>query len=323
MRATRLINILTTLQARGLVTAEVLAAENAVSVRTIYRDIDALSLAGVPVYAERGSEGGYRLLDGYRVRLNGFSAEEAQAVFLTGLQGPAADLGLGAIFASAEKKLAAALPDHMRASAALLRDRFHLDAPGWYNDADRPEHLQPVVEAVMASRRIAMRYRSWTAEKHREVNPLGVVIKGGQWYLAGGVDGEVRTYRIARILDLAVLDETFARPESFDLAAWWRGTVERMERETHPLTVRLRVSEMGLAFLKHFAQPYAVSRIVEEGEPDAGGWRTVSMPSESLFSSASFFLRLGPEAEVLEPPELRAKMIDWLARTAALYQPAP
>src|ERR1700712_5183985 len=157
MRASRLLSILMTLQARGRVTAQSLADECAVSLRTIYRDIDALGAAGVPIQSERGAEGGYRLLDGYRTRLNGLSAREAEALFLTGLSGPAADLGLGAAMAAAQLKLLVALPADLRAGAERMRARFHLDAPAWFGEAEQPPNLQLVAGAVWEQQRIQMR----------------------------------------------------------------------------------------------------------------------------------------------------------------------
>ena len=171
MRASRLLSILMTLQARGRVTAQVLADECEVSLRTIYRDIDALSAAGVPVYSDRGSAGGYRLLDGYRTRLNGLSLEEAKALFLSGLTGPAAALGLGPIMAVAQLKLTAALPVEMRSAADQMRACFHLDAPGWFHEIDLPAYLQDVAMAVWDRRLIEIRYRSWKAETRRRVAP--------------------------------------------------------------------------------------------------------------------------------------------------------
>lgn len=319
MRASRLINILTTLQARGLVTASELAAENEVAVRTIYRDIDALSASGVPVYAERGVEGGYRLLDGYKVRLNGLSTEEAQALFLSGLPGPASDLGLGAFISSAERKLTVALPEGLRDTADFMRGRFHFDAPGWYTDPEQPRHLRAVVEAVMQGHRVSMRYRSWKGERSRLVEPLGVVLKGGQWYMAARVDDSTRTYRVSRIIELTVTEDVFERPADFDLAAYWQDNTTRMEIETHPITIRLRLTTPGLAMLRHVCTNYMRERIIEETGPDAEGWRVVHMPAESIYPAASLVMRLGPDAEVLEPPELRARIIDWLGRLSRIY----
>jgi predicted DNA-binding transcriptional regulator YafY len=222
MRASRLLSILTALQARGRITAPELAEACEVSVRTIYRDIDALSAAGIPVYSERGAEGGYRLLDGYRVRLNGLSPPEAEALFMAGLPGPAAALGLDAAMMAAQTKVMAALPANLRPSAARMLGRFHLDAPGWFGEAEQPEHLRAIAGALLRESLIEIRYRSWKAERRRRVAPLGLVLKAGSWYLAGGVDGSVRTYRVARILDCAVAEKVSSWPADFDLAAYWQ-----------------------------------------------------------------------------------------------------
>lgn len=183
MRASRLLTILMILQARGRVTAQALADECEMSLRTIYRDVDALSASGVPVYSDRGSTGGYRLLEGYRTRLNGFSPREAEAMFLSGLSGPAASLGLGAAMAAAQLKMTTALPPEMRSAADRMRTRFHLDAPGWFQSAEEPEHLQSIAAAVWEERLVEIRYRSWKAESERRVAPLGIVPKAapGIW----------------------------------------------------------------------------------------------------------------------------------------------
>ena len=185
MRASRLFSILTTLQARGRVTAPELAEACEVSVRTIYRDIDALAAAGVPVYADRGAEGGYRLLDGYRVRLNGLSPPEAEALFMAALPGPAAALGLDAAMMAAQNKLIAALPANLRGNAGRMQERFHLDAPNWFGESRGAGASARHCRRAAARSLIEIRYRSWRAEKHRRVAPLGLVLKAGSWYLAG------------------------------------------------------------------------------------------------------------------------------------------
>jgi len=155
MRASRLLTILMTLQVRGLVTARALADECEVTLRTIYRDIDALSAAGVPVYSERGPHGGYRLLDGYKTRVNGLSSQEAETLFLSGLPGPAAELGLGAALATAQLKLLNAIPGELRGDAERLRSRFHLDAPGWFKSSDQVPDLPVIAQAVWTQKRLA------------------------------------------------------------------------------------------------------------------------------------------------------------------------
>ena len=263
MRASRLLSILTTLQARGRVTAPELANACEVSLRTIYRDIDALAAAGIPVYAERGAEGGYRLLDGYRVRLNGLSQPEAEALFMTGLPGPAAALGLDAAMLAAQTKLMAALPANLRPNASRMQQRFHLDAPSWFGETEQPKHLRTIAGALLRESPIEIRYQSWRAEKRRRVAPLGLVLKGGSWYLAGSVDGSVRTYRVARVLDCSVLDERFVRPVDFDLATYWQAaTIAARSRDASELrhraavTVRRETAQRLEPAIREDAHPY-------------------------------------------------------------------
>jgi predicted DNA-binding transcriptional regulator YafY len=320
MRASRLLSILTTLQARGQVTAPELAEACEVSVRTIYRDIDALAAAGVPVYADRGAEGGYRLLDGYRVRLNGLSQPEAEALFMAGLPGPAAALGLDAAMIAAQTKLMAALPANLRPDASRMQQRFHLDAPGWFGEAEEPKHLRLIASSVLRGRLIEIRYQSWKAEKRRRIAPLGLVLKGGSWYLAGLVDDTVRTYRVARVLNCTALDEAFIRPGKFDLAAYWQASTERLEAELHPNEATVRLSPFGLKLLDALSHPYVKRRARIEETADAEGWRIAIIPvGKTLWHAATELLRLGAEAEVLEPSELRAKMAELTGAMAAQY----
>ena len=324
MRASRLFSILTTLQARGLVTAPELAEACEVSVRTIYRDIDALAAAGVPVYADRGAEGGYRLLDGYRVRLNGLSQGEAEALFMAGLPGPAAALGLDAAMVAAQTKLMAALPEKLRPNASRMQQRFHLDAPGWFGASEEPKHLRAIAGAVLRENLIEIRYQSWKAEKRRRVAPLGLVLKGGSWYLAGLVDGSVRSYRVARVLDCAPLDQAFARPADFDLAAYWRASTERLEAELHPNEAKVRLSPFGLKLFGVLAHPYVKARMQLAERADVDGWRVAAIPvGKTVWHAASELLRLGTEVEVIEPRELREKMAELTGAMAARYMDAP
>jgi predicted DNA-binding transcriptional regulator YafY len=321
MRASRLLSILTTLQARGRVTAPDLAAACEVSLRTIYRDVDALAAAGIPIYSERGAEGGYRLLDGYRVRLNGLSPLEAEALFMAALPGPAADLGLDAAMMAAQTKLMAALPINLRENALRLQARFHLDAPAWFSQAEQPQHLRAIADALLRETLIEIRYQSWKAEKRRRVAPLGLVLKGGTWYLAGCVDGSVRTYRVARVLDCTVLDEAFDRPADFNLATYWQAAARRLEAELYPNRATLRVSPFGVKLLEMLSQPYVKAETHVTEDADTTGWRIAVVPvGKSLQHAAADLLRLGPEAEVLDPPELRQRMAELTQAMARRYQ---
>lgn len=322
MRASRLLSILLLLQTRGRLTAETLAAEFEVSVRTIYRDIDQLSAAGAPVYADRGRAGGFQLMDGYRTRLTGLTDAEAETLFLGGLSGPAAQMGFSGAMTTMQLKLLAALPPERQAAAERLAGRFHLDPVGWYQDADEAERLPAIAQAVWNSRRIVVRYESWKGEVARTLEPLGLILKGGLWYLAArpaeGRRREPRTYRVSNILELTVDEATFERPAGFDLAAWWAETSRRFEAEIFTGEARLRLSKAGRRRLARLGVEQA--RIADEADAAAGeGWAEVVVPIESIEHAAMDFQRLGAEAEVLAPAALRSEMRDAVRRLAALY----
>lgn len=322
MRASRLLSILLLLQARGRMTASQLAGEFEVSVRTIYRDIDDLSASGVPVYSERGPDGGYRLLEGYHTRLTGLTAPEADALFLLGLPGPAADLGLAEVAAAAQLKLRAALPDDRRRGAERISARFHLDPAGWYQEDDSLAFLPALASAVWDNRRIKVFYESWSSTSERMLDPLGVVLKGGSWYLAaGGTDGRCRTYKVASFRAVDVTEETFTRPDSFELKRYWRESTREFEEGRFRGKARLKVSDAGFRQLARM-EP-AVRRMAEQTRTSAGGdgWFHLSYPIESIEHASVQLAGLGADAEVLAPPALRAKMLDLSGRMLALYSP--
>src|SRR5688572_23714566 len=190
MRASRLVALLLLLQSRGGMTAAELARELEVSVRTIHRDVEALGAAGVPVYAERGPHGGIRLIDGYRTRLTGMTSDEAEALFLSGLPGPAAELGLGTVVAAARLKVLAALPPELRGRATRLLERFHLDAGGWFRTGEPVPHLPALSEAVWSSRRLQVGYERGDVIVERLLEPLGLVLKAGVWYIVAAAEGQ-------------------------------------------------------------------------------------------------------------------------------------
>lgn len=327
MRASRLLSLLLLLQARERMTARELAAELEVSVRTVYRDVESLSAAGVPIYADRGPDGGYRLLGGYRTRLTGLTESEAASLPLTGLPGPATQLGLGDVLA-AELKLMAALPPGPRSRAARIRERFHLDAPGWFRTPDDVPHLHAIADAVWNQHPIQVRYRRWRHPQHvtRTLDPLGVVLKAGSWYLIArptGTTGEPRTYRISRVLALTTLPGRFDRPDGFDLAAHWTAYTQRFEADSYPEHATVRLSPDGLTRAQILLPP-AMARAAraDAGPPGPDGWVRAVLPIESVRHAHVEFLKLGADVEILEPPELRA-MITATVRTLAARYTAP
>jgi deazaflavin-dependent oxidoreductase (nitroreductase family) len=296
-----------------------------VSVRTVYRDVESLNAAGVPIYADRGPAGGYRLLDGYRTRLTGLTGDEAGTLFLAGMPGPAAELGLGSVLAAAELKLRASLPGELADRADQVRDRFHLDAPGWFRGDEPTPHLAIVADAVWSGRQLSVRYRRWKAprEVSRTLSPLGIVLKAGRWYLVASAGSRVTAYRVTNILDAQPLDDPVARPDGFDLAEFWQEWTQRYEQSVYTASATVRMTARALEFMP-FVFPPEMARVARESasEPDASGWVTTTVPIESIRHGHTELLKLGADAEVFEPPELR----DMLARTAkglaATYLPA-
>ena len=319
MRASRLLSILMLLQLRGRVTGEALAAEFEVSVRTIYRDIDQLSAAGVPVYADRGPGGGFALLDGYRTRLTGLTAQEAETLFLAGLPGPAADLGLGETMAAAQLKLLSALPAGWGADARRVSEAFHLDAADWYRRAEPVALLPQVARAIWDRRRIAIEYESWERLVSRVLDPLGLVLKAGAWYLVARAGADVRTYRVAAIQGFQQVDETFERPADFDLAAHWAQSLERFEASLRTGEARVRLSPQGVRRAARLG-PGAAEAATAAPE-DADGWREVTLQVEAFDNAAVQFLALGRDVEVLGPPELRERIHGLASEIAARHLP--
>ncbi|MFC9816260.1 helix-turn-helix transcriptional regulator [Streptomyces virginiae] len=320
MRADRLLSLLLLLQNRGRMTAPELAAELEVSVRTVYRDIDALGASGVPVLADRGPAGGYRLADGYRTRLTGLTDTQAGSLFLAGAPGPAQDLGLGADLAAARLKLQAALPTQLAGRARQIQDRFHLDATAWFRDADPVPHLARIAQAVWDQRVLHAHYRRWRGEVRRELHPLGLVLKGGIWYLVAGVDEDaVRTYRVARFLAVDTAEEGFERPAGFELAAYWQESTRRLDAALHRQTAQLRLSPRGRMLLPMQFGAAGTRALADAGPPDADGWVRVGVAVESEAVAVGDLLRLGTEAEVLGPPELRRALAETVSALAERY----
>lgn len=319
MRASRLLSILMLLQSRGRLSAQVLADELEVSVRTVYRDVDELSASGVPVWADRGRLGGFQLQPGWRTRVDGLTAPEAQAMFLGGLPGPAAQLGLGEAMASAQLKLLAALPDGWREDARRVSTRFHVDPVDWYRGPAATDHLPAIAQAVWGERKIEVRYESWSGTTQRWLEPLGLVLKAGVWYVVASSGKVARTYRLSNILDLAVSSESFVRPKAFDLAAYWVASTQRFEAELYRDEAVLRVTKRGMQQLR--ALSHAVADAADKSARDdaAPGWQRATIPIESIDHAAGQLLRLGPEAQVLEPASLRKQLTQKIAAMAALY----
>jgi predicted DNA-binding transcriptional regulator YafY len=302
MRATRLVSLLLVLQLRGQLTATELAAHFEVSVRTIHRDLEALGAAGVPVEAIRGPAGGYRLAGGYRTKLTGLTAAEAEALFVA--PAPAAELGLGGVLTNARLKVLAALPAELQERASRAERYFHLDARGWFRAEDTVPHLPVIAAATWQGKRLGTRYREGRKVAQRTLDPLGLVLKGGAWYLVARRSAGMRVYRVSRFASVRVRDDGFQRPEEFELAAFWEEWSRTFEQSLPRVEVKVRASELARRFLP----------ADQQGD---GGVYVVGF--QSLEVAYRELLKFGPDAEVLDPPQLRRRLAAAAREVAALY----
>ena len=322
MKASRLLSIMMMLQARGRMTAPALAEALEVSERTILRDIDQLSTAGVPIWGDRGRNGGFQLSDGWRTDLTGLTEHEAHALILAGLPGPARELGLDGMATSARLKMIASLPPGSREHADRVASRLHVDTVDWYRAQETPVFLREVADAVWGSYRIDVKYQSWRGVSRRELEPLGLVLKGGAWYLVAKVVGKpgALTFRLANILELDASRRRFKRPARFDHAPHGRAARSRYEPDRLRRTAHIAVSPRGETWRANArikAEPVAHEKGNTEVPP---GWKAFLMPIESIEHGARKLLGFGAHVKILGPQALKDQFIDELAQVQALYQ---
>jgi predicted DNA-binding transcriptional regulator YafY len=315
VRSARLLALLLRLQRRGGATAGDLAAELEVSERTVYRDVSMLQAAGVPLWTEPGPRGGIRLVDGWRSPIDGFTASETVALTIGAAGAP--DLGLGSVLAAAQSKLHSTLPESARDSLETVTRRFLLDAPGWFHRDEPNEQLPAIAGAVWSERRLDIVYGRRGRGVRRRVDPLGIVLKAGTWYLVAAHRREPRTYRVSRITAVTELAERAWRPDGFDLASWWAESADTFDAAIRPLRARLRVSPAARRGLPG-AVPGRITRdAVDAATPTDDGWFEVDLPLEPVDVAVSQLASL-PGVEVLDPPELRASLAAHGWQTAAL-----
>ncbi len=322
MRADRLLSLLLHLQANRRITAQKLAEKLEVSERTIYRDLEALSAAGIPVYAERGPGGGCMLLGEYRTTLTGLNEADVRTLLLSGVPQPLADLGLDKALEVALLKLVAALPSTRRPDAEQARQRLHLDATAWNTpEIEETPHLRVLQEAIWQNRKVRLSYRTRSrVVNERLVEPLGLVAKTNVWYLVSRKEGEMRVYRVSRMQSVALTDETFERPADFDLAAYWADWCARFRATFTRYPTVLRVAPEAIPVLSHFFGEGAHALIDQGDPPDAEGWVTLRPTFETIEAACSMALGLGTLVEVLEPAELRERIIQQAANVLAFYE---
>ena len=301
MRADRLLSILLLLQANGRMTASTLAKRLEVSERTILRDMDALSGAGVPVTAERGAGGGWRLIDGYQTKLTGLTPVEIQTLFLGRPPKLLADLGLKEAAEGAWIKLHAALPREVRQQAEFVRQRILIDPRGWRDSGESLACLPVLLESLWRGRQLRFVYERSTDGGERVVTPLGLVARASAWYLVADKAGQRRTYRVSRIREAAVLDNPCAQPSGFDLAAHWEQSSSEFRERLPSFLATFRVHQSAIAWIRHRGW-----RVVEE-TPEGDRFR-VRMRFEIEDEAVHLALALGGGVELLEPAALRSRV---------------
>jgi len=290
-------------------TAAELAEQLEVSVRTIYRDVSALQESGVPLWTETGPNGGVHLLQGWRNPLGDLSGDEAAALFVSGVPAAVSDLGLGAVTLSAQLKVRSALPPELQRRAGRIQERFHLDAPGWFHHPEPLDPLPTIAEAVWSDRRLDLTYAKGGTTVQRRVDPLGLVLKAGVWYLVARHRDRPATYRVGRIRTARARSEGFERDDDFDLGAWWASSSAAFDRSLLRDRYQLRLSPAAQRRLPRVTDHAAASRALSAASaPDDDGWVTLWLDCESQEVAADQLLVLGDGLEVLGPATLRERI---------------
>jgi predicted DNA-binding transcriptional regulator YafY len=320
VRADRLLSILLHLQARGRLTAAQLASELEVSERTVHRDMQALSMAGVPVYAERGPHGGWVLHESYRSGPRGLHADELRALFLATPGTVLGDLGLDRASESALTKLLLAAPATERAGLEHARQRVLIDVATWRAPEPEPMPFLAVIhDAIWRERKLQLAYGRADGEHvERLLEPLGLVAKGSVWYLIAATDqGDLRTYRVSRVRSARIVaDAACVVPDGFDLASYWEASKQRLVAGVPRFSVCVRADPSVVAEFKSIGR---WSHVESVGPVESDGRVRVEMTFELEEDVCAFALSFSPRLEVLEPAHLRQEVARRLSAAAALY----
>lgn len=300
-------------------TAQELSVQLEVSERTIYRDLDALSIAGVPVFAERGPGGGCALLDSYRTNLTGLAEDELRALFMLSVPSPLHDLGMSKPLEAAQRKLAAAISSARQTEIDRVRQRIYLDPKTWFQTPEAVPHLETIQEAVWQDKRVRITYRRSDGEwVKRLVDPLGLVAKAHTWYLVGMTIHGRQVYRVSRIRDAAMTDTHFKRPTDFDLAKAWHQWTASLESNQPQYSVQIRVAA---AFISTLSQTLgdAVQPAIEQAKTEEDGWLVLTLNFDSIEEARTTMLGFGDAVEVVSPLALRQSIVEYATRILTFY----
>lgn len=319
MRSERLLSIMLLLQTHGQLSAGALATRLEVSTRTIMRDVEALSSAGVPVYALRGPHGGIALLPGYRTDVTGLTADESRALFVLLSGGVHSDLGLGEAITSALRKVMVALPSVHRPDADLVSRRILVDPSRWRGASARPAvDLATLQQAVFGDLRLRIRYRRDQGERSYTLDPHGLVSKAGTWYLVAEHRSQLRLFRTDRILGAQVREEPVRRTDQRELAELWDELRRNVDDSPTPVLVEVRVRRAVLGrFLRVQETDLAAEASMED---DGQDWVRTKLAFRAL-PAGDMLLAFGPDVEVLAPAELRSRLLGRAQEIVGVYMP--
>jgi predicted DNA-binding transcriptional regulator YafY len=319
MRADRLLSLLMLLETKGKMTARQLAAELEVSERTVYRDITALSSAGVPVYTEDGPGGGISLVEDYKTDLTGLNADEVRALAMLNIPEPLVKLGVARDLRAALLKLSASLPSGRRADETRTRQRIHLDASWWFEREEPIPHLQTIQQALFEQKKLHLTWHEFRADVDQTLAPYGLVAKSSTWYLVAGAADHIRVLRVAKVIEAEMLDETFEYPQNFNLPSFWKTWCEDFKKKQFVFSATMRVSPELMEHLPHLFGEHRDSFHARAGAPDERGRVTLTLPFDSFESARARLLSWGGAVEVLEPLSLRMSVSDFAQQITALY----
>ena len=321
MRADRLLSIMMLLQSRGKMTAKALSEELEVSERTIYRDMTALSTAGVPVYCERGPGGGCSLVESYRTDLTGLSSDEIRALFMLSIPAPLVELGVGQELKTALLKLTAALPDRGRLEERKTRQRIHLDSKWWNQPNEPPRALYVIQQALWQDRKLSISYRTLKEKLvQRIVMPLGLVAKANVWHLVWRDESRIDALKVSDMESAEMTSEGFVRPPGFDLAAFWKKWCIEYETIRPVYPIRVRISpQLAPYFPRRYGKELA-SIVDRSLAQDPYGWIDLELTFEHFFEARDHALSWGGGAEVIAPTALRESVLDFARQILGCYK---
>jgi predicted DNA-binding transcriptional regulator YafY len=306
MRADRLLSMLLLLQTRGKTTARELSRELGVSRRTILRDVEALSYAGIPIYADGGHGGGIALDENYRTKLTGLKEAEIQALFASSSARLLQDVGLGEAAESTWLKLTAALPERHQPAVHEIRQRLLIDPLWWWHETQPQPFMADLQGAVFDDRCVQVLYEHYDGTlAERVLEPFSLVAKASLWYLIARREGELRIYRLSRFHSVTLLDDHFQRPDDFDLAAYWQSHTREFIESLSEYICTLRIHESRM----NFVQWLTPGRCEILAPADADGWLTARVRLDNLDMAKMLVFGLGKQGQVVEPPELREAVL--------------